>query len=84
MSSSSGITVSFGYDGAGNQTRYTNANGNNSYYTYNTWGLPESRVEPATSAYSAPSDSTYTTAYDADGHARVGDRAGRRDGHRFL
>ena len=28
VSASSGITTSFGYDAAGNQTRYTDGNGN--------------------------------------------------------
>jgi RHS repeat-associated protein len=68
VSSSSSITTSFGYDAAGNKTRYTDGNGNNWYYTYNPWGLQESRVEPATSQYSSAADSTFTTAYDADGH----------------
>jgi large repetitive protein len=67
VTSSSAITTSFGYDGAGNETEYTDGNGNNWYYTYNSWGLEESRIEPTTSEYSTAADSTYTTAYDADG-----------------
>jgi YD repeat-containing protein len=35
VSSSSGITTSFGYDAAGNKSRYTDGNGHNWYYTYN-------------------------------------------------
>ena len=41
VSASSGVTTSFGYDAAGNKTRYTDGNGDNWYYTYNAWGLPE-------------------------------------------
>ncbi len=67
VSASASITTSFGYDAAGNKTRYTDGNGNSWYYTYNSWGLPESRIEPATSQYTSAADSTFTTAYDADG-----------------
>ncbi|MGW3983876.1 LamG-like jellyroll fold domain-containing protein [Streptomyces mirabilis] len=65
------ITTSFGYDAAGNGTRFTDGRGNNTYYTYNPWNLPESTVEPAvttsTYSYTGAADSTFTTAYDADG-----------------
>jgi YD repeat-containing protein len=67
VTSSSGITTSFGYDPAGNLSRYTDGNGSNWYYTYNSWGQEESKVEPATTVYSSPADSTYTWAYDLDG-----------------
>ena len=67
VSATSSITTSFGYDAAGNRTRYTDGRGNSWIYTYNSWNLPESAIEPATSAYSSPADSTFTTAYDADG-----------------
>ena len=63
----SSITTSFGYDAAGNRTRYTDGSGNPWITTYNPWNLPESQIEPATTAYSTPADSTFTTAYDADG-----------------
>ena len=61
------ITTSFGYDAAGNRTRFTDGRGNRFLTTYNTWNLPESQIEPATAAYSSPANSTFTTAYDADG-----------------
>ncbi|MBO1415335.1 LamG-like jellyroll fold domain-containing protein [Streptomyces sp. FH025] len=61
------ITTSFGYDAAGNHTRYTDGRGNNFLTTYNSWNLPESQIEPATTAYPNAADRTYTTGYDAAG-----------------
>lgn len=57
-------TTAFGYDAAGNRTAYTDGNNNTTYYTFNSLGLPESTIEPATSAYPNLADRTYTTAYD--------------------
>ena len=34
------ITTGFGYDAVGNRTRYTDGRGNDTVYTYNTFGLP--------------------------------------------
>jgi uncharacterized protein RhaS with RHS repeats len=42
------ITVSVGYDAAGNKTRLVDGRGNATIYTYNTWNLPESVIEPST------------------------------------
>jgi RHS repeat-associated protein len=67
VSSSAGIVTSFGYDAAGNQTRYTDGNGRNWITAYNSWNLPGSQVEPATSQYSTPASSTTTIAYNGDG-----------------
>ncbi|MFD8787066.1 RHS repeat-associated core domain-containing protein [Kitasatospora sp. NPDC059599] len=63
------ITTTFGYDAAGNRTRLTDGKGNTTVYTVNTWGLPESTVEPATAANPAAADRTWTTAYDIAGQA---------------
>ncbi|MFI9105869.1 LamG-like jellyroll fold domain-containing protein [Streptomyces fildesensis] len=63
------ITTTFGYDASGNRTRLTDGRGNSTYSTYNSWGLAESTIEPATAAHSALSDRTWTTAYDAVGKA---------------
>lgn len=63
------ITTSFGYDAVGNRTRYTDGRGNNFLTTYNSWNLPESQVEPATTAYPNAADRTWTTSYDAAGQA---------------
>ncbi|MFI9384800.1 LamG-like jellyroll fold domain-containing protein [Kutzneria sp. NPDC052558] len=63
----SSITTSFGYDPAGNRTRFTDGRGNATIYTYNPWNLKESVIEPTTATYSTAADSTFTTAYDADG-----------------
>jgi RHS repeat-associated protein len=67
VTSTHSITTSFGYDGAGNRTRFTDGRGNSFISTFNSWGLPESQIEPSTSTYTAPADSTFTNAYDADG-----------------
>jgi large repetitive protein len=67
VSASSAITTSFGYDAAGNRTRFTDGRNNATIYTYNSWELPESTIEPPTSTYTSAADSTFTTAYDADG-----------------
>ncbi|MFF3911464.1 LamG-like jellyroll fold domain-containing protein [Streptomyces sp. NPDC001848] len=71
VSATHSITTSFGYDAAGNGTRYTDGRGNPTIYSYNSWNLPESTVEPSvttsTYSYTTAADSTFTTAYDADG-----------------
>ncbi|RAJ32831.1 RHS repeat-associated protein [Kitasatospora sp. SolWspMP-SS2h] len=63
------ITTGFGYDAAGLRTRLTDGRGNTTVYTYTPWGLPESTVEPATTAYPAAADRTWTTSYDVAGQA---------------
>ncbi|OZV84425.1 hypothetical protein CA850_00760 [Micromonospora echinospora] len=63
----SAIATSFGYDLAGNRTRFTDGRNNPFWTTYNSWGLPESRIEPATTAYPNLTDRTFTVAYDAAG-----------------
>ncbi|WP_414169926.1 LamG-like jellyroll fold domain-containing protein [Streptoverticillium reticulum] len=67
------ITTSFGYDAAGHRTRFTDGRGNARYYTFNSWNLPESVIEPAVStstySYTSAADSTFTTSYDAAGRA---------------
>ncbi|HEY2448289.1 MAG TPA: LamG-like jellyroll fold domain-containing protein, partial [Mycobacterium sp.] len=67
VSPTSGITTSFGYDPAGNQTLYIDGDGNQWWTTYNSWNLPESKIEPTTTAYPTAAQSTFTTAYDAGG-----------------
>ena len=66
VTSSAGIITSFGYDAAGNQTRYTDGNGHPWVTTYNSWNLPETQVEPATSQYTTAANSTTTIAYNGD------------------
>lgn len=63
------VTTTFGYDAAGNRTRLTDGRGNATWYTFNTLGLPESTIEPATATAPDPSDRTWTTAYDKAGQA---------------
>ncbi|MFJ5543624.1 LamG-like jellyroll fold domain-containing protein [Micromonospora chalcea] len=67
VTGTSAIGTSFGYDLAGNRTRFTDGRGNAFWTTYNSWGLPESRIEPATFAYSNLPDRTFTVSYDAVG-----------------
>jgi hypothetical protein len=45
----------------------TDGRGNAWDYTYNSWNVPQSTIEPGTAAYSSTADRTFTTAYDADG-----------------
>ncbi|HEY9392176.1 MAG TPA: LamG-like jellyroll fold domain-containing protein, partial [Mycobacteriales bacterium] len=89
VSDTSSITTSFGYDAAGNRTRYTDGRGNSTIYTVNPLGLPESVIVPATTAQPDLADRTWTTGYDAAGEpvslvapggvtrSRVYDAAGR-------
>ncbi|MEV7439461.1 LamG-like jellyroll fold domain-containing protein [Streptomyces griseoviridis] len=67
VTASKKITTTFGYDAAGNQTRLTDGRGNATVYSFNSWGLPESTVEPATTAHPSPADRTWTLAYDQAG-----------------
>ncbi|NUO56202.1 MAG: Teneurin-1, partial [Hamadaea sp.] len=67
ISASASITTSFGYDLQGHRTRYTDGRGNKHLSTYNSWGLLESQIEPATTAN--PNDRTWTISYDAAGRA---------------
>ncbi|WP_405603897.1 DNRLRE domain-containing protein [Streptomyces sp. NBC_01410] len=61
------ITTTFGYDAAGHRARLTDGRGKATYYTFNTWGLPESTIEPSTTQHSALNNRTWTNAYDAAG-----------------
>ncbi|MET9615373.1 LamG-like jellyroll fold domain-containing protein [Kitasatospora indigofera] len=63
------ISTTFGYDAAGNRTRLTDGRGNSTVYTFNTWGLPESTIEPTTAAHPAASSRIWTTTYDVAGQA---------------
>ncbi|GID94378.1 hypothetical protein Adi01nite_37900 [Amorphoplanes digitatis] len=66
ISGSDAIVTRFGYDKAGNQTRFSNDDrGTNFITTYNEWGLPAKQIEPATAGN--PNDRTFTMLYDAGG-----------------
>ncbi|MFC1438200.1 LamG-like jellyroll fold domain-containing protein [Streptacidiphilus sp. N1-10] len=67
VSATSSITTSFGYDAAGQRTRYTDGRGNSWIYTYTPWGQSQSVVAPATSSYTSAADSTTTDTYNGDG-----------------
>ncbi|MEU2155708.1 LamG-like jellyroll fold domain-containing protein [Streptomyces sp. NPDC019396] len=70
VSATESITTTFGYDAAGNRTRFTDGRGNAFLTTYNSWGLPESLIEPSTPAHPNPADRTFTTVYDANGQLK--------------
>ncbi|RKE06352.1 LamG-like jellyroll fold domain-containing protein [Catellatospora citrea] len=70
LSATDSILTSFGYDLAGQQTRFTDGRGSAFWTTYNTWGLPESSIEPATTAHPDPSQRTFTNVYDAAGQPK--------------
>lgn len=61
------VSVTFGYDALGNRTRVTDGKGNTTAFTFTPWNLPESTVEPATTAHPAAADRTWTSVYDAAG-----------------
>lgn len=61
------ITTTTGYDALGNKSHFVDGNGHATEYTYNTWGLPESTVDPATAATPDLPSRTRTTTYDAAG-----------------
>ncbi|MFC9690939.1 LamG-like jellyroll fold domain-containing protein [Kribbella sp. NPDC056951] len=63
------INISYGYDAAGNRTRYTDGRGNSTVYTLNTLGLPEKVIEPSTTTHPAAADRTWTASYDVAGNA---------------
>lgn len=69
VSGGESITTAFGYDATGNRTRLTDGRGNTTVYTFNSWGLPESTIEPATDAHPDAADRTWTTVYDEAGQA---------------
>ncbi|MEY2247454.1 LamG-like jellyroll fold domain-containing protein [Streptomyces sp. BF23-18] len=67
ISATASIPTTFGYDTAGNRTRVTDGRGNKTVYTFNSWGQPESTIEPPTTAHPNPADRTWTTTYDKAG-----------------
>ncbi|MGW6935388.1 polymorphic toxin-type HINT domain-containing protein [Lentzea sp. NPDC054927] len=62
------ISTSFGYDAAGNRTRFTDGRGNKTIYTVNSLGLGESTIEPSTAAHPQAADRTWTVGYDLVGN----------------
>ncbi|MEU8365269.1 RHS repeat-associated core domain-containing protein [Nonomuraea sp. NPDC048882] len=68
VSATKSISTTFGYNASGARTRLTDGRGNATWTTYNSLGLPETVTEPATSAYSAAADRTWTRIYDAAGN----------------
>ncbi|TDO68097.1 RHS repeat-associated protein [Kribbella sp. VKM Ac-2571] len=69
VSATDQVAISYGYDAAGNRTRYTDGRGNSTTYTVNTLGLVEKVIEPSTTSHPALTDRTWTASYDAAGNA---------------
>ncbi|TNH22815.1 hypothetical protein FHG89_28290 [Micromonospora orduensis] len=67
ISASDSIVTTFGYDLEGNRTRFTDGRGNAFLTRYNSWGLPEAMIEPATADHPDPADRTFTVEYDRSG-----------------
>ncbi|MFD9420449.1 LamG-like jellyroll fold domain-containing protein [Streptomyces goshikiensis] len=61
------ITTTFGYDAAGNRTRLTDGRAKATYYTFNTWGLPEATIEPSTTQHPILGNRVWSNVYDAAG-----------------
>lgn len=66
VTDSTTITTSFGYDLAGNRTRYIDGRGNATWSTYSTFGV-ESVLEPPTLAHPAVLDRRWQATYDVAG-----------------
>ncbi|WP_234008818.1 LamG-like jellyroll fold domain-containing protein [Streptomyces sp. Mg1] len=67
VSATDSITTTFGYDAAGNRTRLTDGRGKATYYTFNTWGLPEATIEPSTAQHPLLENRVWANVYDAAG-----------------
>lgn len=67
VSATQTIRTALGYDAAGHRTRSVDGKGNATDYTFNSWGLPEATIEPATAKTPALADRMYVSAYDAAG-----------------
>ena len=67
VTSSTSINITFGYDLDGNETDYTDGNGNSTYYTWNSLGQQDTKTVPATSAYSGKTNQVTGYIYNADG-----------------
>ena len=67
VSAAKSITIGYTYDAAGNPTSATDGNGNTTWTTYNSWNRPESVIKPVTTTATSAAQTTWTTAYNADG-----------------
>jgi large repetitive protein len=67
VTSSTSITVSYGYDLAGHKTRYTDGRGDSWYWTYNALGTQDAAVVPAAGSYTTAANRVTSYVYDADG-----------------
>ncbi|MDF2269320.1 DNA/RNA non-specific endonuclease [Streptomyces coacervatus] len=67
VTDSASIVTRYGYDAAGHETSYTDGNGDTTYATYNSLGLPASKEVPAVTGYTSDADRTTTYTYDERG-----------------
>jgi RHS repeat-associated protein len=70
------IVFTYGYDTRDLPTRTVDGRGSTWWTTYNSWGLEESRIEPATTAHPNLSDRTWTLRYDIAGGVVGEDKPG--------
>jgi RHS repeat-associated protein len=68
VSGSEEIVTRFGYDSNGARTKLTDGRGNTTWTTYNSLGLVEKVIEPATTQHPNEADRTWTYGYDKAGN----------------
>uniref|UniRef100_UPI003F49957B toxin C-terminal domain-containing protein n=1 Tax=Nonomuraea sp. CA-252377 TaxID=3240003 RepID=UPI003F49957B len=68
VSASEEIVTRFGYDANGARTKLTDGRGNTTWTTYNSLGLIEKVIEPATTQHPNEADRTWTYSYDKAGN----------------
>lgn len=61
------VTTSYGYNANGALTSTKDGRGHITTVSYNSWGLPENIVEPATAQHPAAAERTWTRSYDSAG-----------------
>ncbi|SEH01782.1 RHS repeat-associated core domain-containing protein [Nonomuraea solani] len=68
VSATEEIVTRFGYDHKGARTKLTDGRGNTTWTTYNSLGLVEKLIEPATTQHPNEADRTWTYGYDKAGN----------------
>ncbi|MGR6921114.1 RHS repeat-associated core domain-containing protein [[Actinomadura] parvosata] len=68
VSANEQIVTRFGYDANGARTKLTDGRGNTTWTTYNSLGLVEKVIEPATRQHPNEGDRTWTYSYDPAGN----------------
>ncbi|MGH3198024.1 MAG: RHS repeat-associated core domain-containing protein, partial [Streptosporangiaceae bacterium] len=76
VSAGQSIAVGYGYDLDGHRTALTDGNGNTTYTSYNSLGLPETITEPPAAQYTTAANSATTDIYDGAGNLVTQDLPG--------